>query len=222
MMKQLPERFQFRHVSHPGFTHSCKRNAVGDYEVTWARGWAEYIDQVPWRVISCGVARVAVADGKWIVVEDAPKQKEQEVGALPDEFCFQVGRGAIYQFTKVQPKVYSIVDYKDRNDSEADRSTWFEDEILEHLESGAWKMCDAPNVLTPEQERLVSQYQEQLAALDSSIKINEQTIYHHQLLISSYRSRQDDLHEKIADITGEESPKVAKAKAMKVELEKLK
>lgn len=222
---ELPNKFQFRIMKYPGFTHAAKINEWGDYEVKWARGYAQHINRVPSVTVEECWFKEYLDDGRWQIVVDKPKQKEPEAGKLPDVFCFQVPRGAIYQFTKVQPRVYNVVEYKDRDNASADRSDWPEDEIVAQLESGAWKMCDAPEekpALTAEQERTIKSYREQITALDSSIKINKQTIHHHQPLIANYLDRQDDLHEMIAAITGEEPPKVAKAKAMKAELEKLK
>jgi GAF domain-containing protein len=82
-------------------------------------------------------------------------------------------------------------------------------------------MQDKP-ALTAEQQRTLKDFKEQVAQLDQSIKLNEQDVAHKMILISSYKARQDELLDKIAEINGEELPSVTKAKGIRAELDKLK
>jgi hypothetical protein len=215
-MKNLPDSFQFRDKSNAGFTHSCKRNAHGDYEVKWARGWAECIDEVPWRVAYASEVDKLVSNGSWIVVEDTPKQKDF-ASSLPDEFYFKVFHGEVYRFAKINAHKYMCHALKDDDDC----APWSVEDIKQNLKSGVWTILDK-RPLTAEQQRQVKEFREQIDALASSIRIQEQTVEHHTRMIANYQSRQDDLHEKIAELTGEDSPNIVKAKEMKAELDKLK
>lgn len=215
-MKDLPEKFQFRHKLNKGFTHYCKLNSYGDYEVTWARGWAEVIRRVPWRVISAWEVKNAVAEGDWTVVDDVPKQEE-----LPDQFTVQHHDSHNkYVLKKKSDDVWNIYEYGGVAEANPNYP-YTSEQMTKYLKCSTWKIINKP-ALTAEQQRQLKEFREQIAQLDSSIRINEQTIEHHQRMIGNYKQRQNDLLEKIADITGEDSPSVVKAKEMKAELAKLK
>lgn len=209
-MKDLPSKFQFRHKRDTGFTHTCKINARGDYEVTWARGWANVIGEVPWRVFQKLEVEYAVNACDWMVVEDKPKQEEE----LPDEFYFLNSLGEPFKAQRLQHYWQLTCQEDGRTVSVS------EDQVKTSLKI-SWKILDK-RPLTAEQQKAVNAFREQIQQLDSSIRINEQTIEHHQRMIGNYEQRQNDLLEKIAEITGEDSPSVVKAKEMKAELAKLK
>jgi hypothetical protein len=221
-MKLLPDKFQMRTNGFPGFTHTVKLNAHGDYEVTWARGFDRKSYSMgrvlPHVVFTEEEVRKNVAGCMWYIVEDTPKQKEAEV-SLPDEFYFLVeGDDELFKAKRLNNNVFHIT-----WDSEASRegSQYLAEKISSYLKEGVWKIIDK-KPLTAEQQRALKDFQEQVAQLDSSIKLNEQTIEHHARMIANYKSRQDDLRDKIAEIMGEELPSITKAKALKAELGKLK
>lgn len=209
---KLPNKFQMRVSSIPGFTHTVTKNANGDYEVNWARGYPNKIGSLPIRTFDEWDVDRAVESGAWIVVEETPKQDNVK---LPDEFYFQVdGQGEVYHMLADRDG-YKCTDTWGN-------SAWHSHTyVVGAVKEGAWRILDK-KPLTAEQQRSLKSFQEQVAQLDSSIKLNEQTIEHHERLISNYKSRQDDLRDKIAEIMGEELPSVTKAKALKAELGKLK
>lgn len=217
---KLPDSFQFRDKADIGFTHSCKRNAYGDYEVKWARGWAERINEVPWCVAHESEVDHWVSGGGWTIVEEKPKQTAS-TSSLPDEFYVQnCDSGHIYVMKKRYEGVWDIY-YKDGVEKAYPNHAYHSDLILNYFKSGTWKILTKP-ILTTEQQRQVKEFREQIDQLSNSIRIQEQTVEHHTRMIANYRDRQDDLHEKIAELTGEDSPKIVKAKEMKAELDKLK
>lgn len=189
---KLLDKFSFRVASVPGFTHSCKRNAVGDYEVKWARGYAEHLGMIPRKCFDERDVRGIVERNGWIVVDEIEK-----VDVFPQEFYLRVPRGSVYGFSKIDSDNWLCFNPKD---SGRDTSPWHADEILDNINRGVWKLCDKPKPLTAEQQCAVKEYKEQLLALDSSIKINRQTIAHHERLISNYEARQEDVKAKIKEI----------------------
>lgn len=210
----LPDVFQMRTLGFLGFTHKVAKNAHGDYEVIWARGFPQKVGTVPQVVWTEDAVMQNVNQCSWYVVtEDKPKHS---TSSFPDEFYFKVPRGEVYRFAKISSHKYMCHALKDANDC----APWSVEDIKQHLKSGVWTMVSKP--LTPEQQRQVKAFKEQIDQLSNSIRIQEQTVEHHTRMIANYLARQDDLQEKIASITGEESPKIVKAKEMKAELDKLK
>jgi hypothetical protein len=56
--------------------------------------------------------------------------------------------------------------------------------------------------LSQEDQRRKKDFEEQVQQLNSAIKLNEQTIEHHERLISNYKSRQQDLQDMIKKLEG--------------------
>lgn len=219
-MKELPIKFQMRAYGFPEFTHTVKMNGWGDYEVTWARGFDRLSHSMggslPNKVFDVEKVKQFVRNCEWFVIEDKPKQKES-ADSLPDEFYFKLyGQGCVYKM-KRDGDGYHCTDPHAPADEGGHHTYAF---TKRTIEEGSWVVCNAP--LTAEQQKAVNAFREQIQQLDSSIKINEQDIEHKLRLIANYKQRQNDLLEKIAEITGEDSPSVVKAKEMKAELAKLK
>jgi hypothetical protein len=210
---KLPDKFQMRVSRIPGFTHTVTKNTHGDYEVNWARGYPNKIGSLPRKTFDEGYVDQTVESGEWIVVEDTPKQDDMK---LPDEFYYRHRYGHVSGFAKRVANGFDIIW------ADCDGCIFFAESLVNYfVDNGLWKILDK-RPLTAEQQRTLKNFQEQVAQLDSSIKLNEQTIEHHTRLIANYKSRQDDLRDKIAEIMGEELPSVTKAKALKAELGKLK
>jgi hypothetical protein len=187
----LPNTFQFRVDAYPGYTHTAKQNAHGDYEVKWARGWHLVKNPIERTVAHEHEVQEWVNNGGWLVVEDKPKQ-----GKLPDEFYFDCFEDdTIYKATR------DGTDFRiEWSGMRADiPCRYTEAQLTERFNSGDWKFLHK-KPLTPEQQRTIKDFKEQLLALDSSIKISEQDIEHKQRLIGNYKARQDTLREKIEAI----------------------
>lgn len=191
---KLPEKFQMR-VSHlKGFTHQVSLNSLGDYEVSWARGYPNHIRAVPRKVFDRADVIGLVSEGFWIVVE-VPEQKKQEE-ALPDEFdVVHTYSGNGYTLKKSAEDDWRIY-RKDRPANLNHRYT--EQYIKANLDSGVWELI-VKKPLTDEQQKANKRIREEVAALDSSIKLNEQDIHHKQLLIRSYEERKAILLTKIVE-----------------------
>jgi hypothetical protein len=218
----LPNKFQMRVKKYPGFTHEVKINGWGDYEVKWARGFPFAFGELPRVVFDSHEVHVCLEFGDWIIVEDKPKQKEEDfASSLPDEFYFEY-LGWTYFVKRNTDKwdafTCNAAGLVERKVSDGPYSAkTFEGQF----KKGTWKLLDK-KPLTPEQERQLKDFNEQIAALDQSIKLNQQDIAHKERLIGNYQQRKEDLQEKIAELKGEESPKLVKAKQMKAEMGKLK
>jgi hypothetical protein len=206
-MKELPGSFQMRVKGYPAYTHKVKRNAHGDYEVTWARGWAEVIQQVPWRIADSREVENAIRDGDWIVVEDKPKQKDvlldvsasaKPAAQLPSQFYFK----HIDSHIVFKAALDSVCPgYNITWDKQGHESFFYIEDAATYVGDGRWKILDKP-VRTPEQERALKQYKEQIAQLDSSIRINEQSVEHYLRLIAGYEERQKELLAKVEELEG--------------------
>jgi hypothetical protein len=189
MMKQLPDKFQFRDKDLPGYTHTATLHDYGDYKVKWARGWAQVIGVIPDSVIDKNNVKCWVENGCWIIVNDTPKQKE---ASLPDEFYIEVPRGAIYKFVAIDECTFMC----HALDGSKETAPWSYNDISAYIKSKVWKIVDK-KPLTTEQQRTLKEFKEQIAQLDSSIKLNEQDIEHRNRLIGNYKARQNDLRKKI-------------------------
>jgi hypothetical protein len=197
-MKQLPDKFQMRTNGFPGFTHTVKLNAHGDYEVTWARGFDRKSysmgQALPNVVFTKEEVRKNVAGCVWYIVEDKPKQEKTE--ELPDEFyCTYVGTDKVYK------GYFDGKEYRLSHPTLPAEATYHKSRFLLAVKDGRFKILDK-KPLTAEQQRTLKEFKEQVAQLDQSIKLNEQDISHKQRLISNYIARQDDLHKKIEELEG--------------------
>jgi len=227
-MKQLPNKFQMR-VSHlPSFTHSVSKNANGDYEVNWARGYPNKIRSVPRKTFEDWDAVRMVESGSWIIVDDKPKQEETKLpdewvsekppAQIPSQFYFEHknGHDAGSVCLTRDGRVWNVL-WGGRKEAGYYSYGW----IPAFVEKGVWKVIDK-KPLTAEQQRQLKEFLEHVAQLSQSIKLNEQDVAHKMMLIGSYKARQDDLLDKIAEINGEELPSITKAKGIRAELDKLK
>jgi hypothetical protein len=193
---KLPDNFQMRVSRIPGFTHTVTKNGYGDYEVNWARGYPDKIGSLPRKTFEeCDVTQM-VEYGAWVVVEDTPKQEE---ASLPDDFCVQHrDSGHKYVLKKKSYNVWNIYDPDGATEANPNYP-YTSDQINKYLASRTWKIIDK-KPLTPEQQRTLKEFKEQVQQLDSSIKLNEQDIEHRNRLIANYKARQDDLRKKIEEI----------------------
>jgi hypothetical protein len=208
---KLPHKFQMRVKDYPGYTHHVEMNAWGDYEVKWARGFVHEVGYLPQRVVASEYAENYADIGAWIVVEDKPKQEE---ASLPDEFYFLNSVGEHFKAQRQQ--FYWVL-----TSQEDGRTVSVTEYRVKSSLKTSWKIIDK-KPLTAEQQRTLKDFNEQFAQLSQSIKLNEQDVAHKMMLISSYKARQDELLDKIAEINGEELPSITKAKRIRAELDKLK
>lgn len=192
----LPDKFQFRTITNRGFTHTAKKNAVGDYEVEWAKGWLKLNNNTdPWIVISEGEAEYFVNSGGWIVVDDAPKAAVKD--ALPDDFYFQLTDNddkEVFRAKRSGEDSY-IVTWQS---SSAGREGmhYGKRQVEDIVARKVWTILDKPS-LTPEQQRANKEFQEQIAALEAGIRISEQAEDHQQRMQAQYRERIETLKSKI-------------------------
>jgi hypothetical protein len=196
MMKQLPDKFQFRVDTHPGYTHTATRLAYGAYEINWARGWHKAIGEIKRLTCTSDDAHDWVKSGGWLVVDEAPKQEDV---VLPDEFYFNVeGDDELFKAKRLNGKMFHIT-WNSAGGREGSHYT--EQKISSYLKEGDWKILDK-KPLTAEQKRDLKDFEEQIAQLEQSIKLNEQDVEHKLRLIGNYRARQDDLRDKIKELEG--------------------
>jgi hypothetical protein len=200
MMKQLPDKFQMRTDDFPGFTHTVKLNAHGDYEVTWARGFDRKSYSMGRKLPNVVFAQEEVLDAVqslwWVIVEDTPKQKGAN---LPDEFYFLNSQD--YTFKAERDLRTKYFNFESIDSPYSSKGAFSESEAQECLKCGLWKILDKPS-LTAEQQRALNEFKEQVAQLDQSIKLNEQDVEHKLRLIGNYRARQDELRAKIKELEG--------------------
>lgn len=192
---KLPEKFQMRHTDNAGFTHCVKR--VGDkFKVKWARGWAEDLYRRKGKVLYYNNFDEEdiveyIKRGSWIIVDEKKPQEE----ALPDVIHFKL-YGNPYVLTKSgcnwQCWHKGQVGNKDRG------SYYSEEELKKYFADGTWERYE-PVVLTAEQQRANKDCQERIAALNSSIKLNQQDIEHRNRLIANYEQQIKDLKAKIVE-----------------------
>lgn len=195
----LPDVFQMRTLGLPGYTHKVKKNAHGDYEVQWARGFPQKVGIVPTCVWTEDQVRQNINQCSWYLIDDTPKAPvKQAEFTLPDEFYF-VCPGSAGNYT-----------YKAKITASAICVTWPEmlnpKEPIEYsvgpftamVKSGEWKIIDKPT-LTPEQIRFNKEYNEQIRALESSIKLSQQSEEHQKRLQQQYQERINDLKAKIVE-----------------------
>jgi hypothetical protein len=182
---ELPEKFSFRRKDCPGFTHSAK--VKGDeVEVKWARGWANEINEVPWEDASKESVESWVQSGRWIIVEGKPKSK------YPDVFHFINTFGGNDKLTMTRDGDEWRCWHYGNIGEEGAGCRYSESEISNRFDGGWWTPYE-PKQLTAEQIRRNKEINEMLAQLDSSIKIAEQNIEHHNRLIQSYEERKEEL-----------------------------
>jgi hypothetical protein len=193
-MKQLPDKFQFRVDTHPGYTHTATRNAYWDYEVSWARGWANVVGFVPIVLFVENEVLGLIDKKSWIFADDKPKQKEAE---LPDEFyaAHSPNSETIWHMKKDGDSWFS--NYRGMRNHVAYSETWLRNVFKE----GLWCIVEK-KTLTQEEQRALNEFKDQVAQLDSSIRIAEQNIEHQNRMIANYRQRQDDLRDKIKELEG--------------------
>jgi hypothetical protein len=196
MMKQLPDKFQMRLSATPGYTHTVKRNAHGDYEVNWARGYSNTLHVIPSKVWAQEEVLDAVQSLWWVIVEDTPKQKGAN---LPDEFYFLNSQD--YTFKAKRDLRTKYFNFESIDSPYSSKGAFSESEAQECLKCGLWKILDK-KPLTAEQQRTLNEFKEQIAQLDSSIRIAEQNIEHHNRMVANYRQRQNDLRDKIRELEG--------------------
>lgn len=199
-MKDLPHKFQFRTRKNPSFTHSCKLNAYGDYEVKWARGFFNEIGRVLYVVYSRKELEEKFESNSWIIVVDKPKQ-ENSASSLPDEFLVQHSdSGNKYILKRVSESVWHI--YGTNGTKEVNPNYPYSlERILGYIEQGAWKIVNKPT-LTAEQQKQLKEFKEQIAQLEQSIKLNQQDICHKERLVANYEQRKSDVLSKIAELEG--------------------
>lgn len=194
---KLPEKFQYRVHHSPGFTHTAKMLENGDLKVKWARGWDYHITQKTGEksnaqpIMPRRNVEKFVQDGRWIVIVDKKKPHED---ALPDVFYIETKLGN--NFKCVRNGVgYNFIrkDGEITLDSPIDVIT-----IKSALIAGSWKIVDK-KLLTAEQQRANKDFRERIAALESSIKLNQQDIHHKELLIKNYECQIEDLKAKIVE-----------------------
>jgi hypothetical protein len=195
-MKQLPDKFQFRVDTHPGYTHTATRLAHGAYEINWARGWHKAIDKIKWLTCTADEVQHWVSTEGWIIVDDTPKQKETEAN-LPDEFYAAHDPNSEVIWRMKKEGEFWFAHYKGNRNSATYNEKW----LRNVLKEGLWCIVDKP-ALTAEQKRDLKDFEEQIAQLNSAIRLNEQTIEHHNRMIANYLQRQDDLRDKIKELEG--------------------
>lgn len=206
MTTKLPNSFQFRVIGHPGHTHTAKRLNDVRYSVKWARGWDRYLyevdfdedcDPAPCKpVIDTETVQQFVDEGGWIIVEEKSKS------TLPDEFHFHTGLSGINCKATRDGDKYKVTWQSDWGDGHGLqlRDSLYNIEVLElNVKAGHWKIIEK-KPLTAQQQRFIKEFNEQIAQLDSSIKIAEQTIEHHNRMIGNYKERQETLRQKIAKL----------------------
>jgi hypothetical protein len=183
---ELPNKFTFRLNSNPHFTHSAK--VEGDVvKVKWARGWANEIDEVPWCETSKYAVEGWVSDGGWVIVEEGKKPNK-----YPDVFHFINTIGGNDKLTMTRDGDEWRCWHYGNIGEEGAGCRYSESEISNRFDGGWWTPYE-PERLTAEQLRRNKEINEQLAQLDSSIKIAEQNIEHHNRLIQSYEERKEEL-----------------------------
>jgi hypothetical protein len=189
-MMKLPDKFQFRVSAYQGYTHTAKLNAHGDYEVKWARGWHLVAAQsIDWIVATENEVQGWVNGGGWLIVDEQPKQE-----VLPDEFYFEH-----------ENKDYSGKAYREPYGwtvnwgNDWPNSFYHESWISHFINKGMWKIVDKKPI-TAEQQRQLNDFKERVAALEQSIKLNEQDVEHKKRLIANYESTKQDLLKKIEEM----------------------
>lgn len=194
----LPDKFQFRTKTNLGFTHTAKKNANGDYEVEWAKGWLKLNNNTdPWIVAPDCDIKHFVESGGWLIVNDTPKVAEQNT--LPDEFLFQCfGKGTIYTAKRVGDSFNVTWVWDEPAPDCPNFCLYSETTLRERFARGDWKILDK-KPLTAEQKRANKEFQEQIQQLESSIRIQEQTIEHHTRMICNYMERIETIKGKIVE-----------------------
>jgi hypothetical protein len=189
-MMKLPNKFQFRVKCLPGFTHTISKNAHGDYEVKWARGYPNKIREVPRAVLEECRVHSLVEVGAWIVVNDKQKQDE-----LPDEFYFKHSHCPDdMHFTKRCGDFYMTT----WNCGTEEQHTV--SGVVDYVKKFGWWIIQDKKPLTAEQQRQLNDFKERIASLEQSIKLNEQDVEHKRRLISNYEATKADLLKKIEEM----------------------
>lgn len=195
---KLPSRFTFQLKRAKGFTHSAK--VVEDQvEVKWSRGWHESrvgcgdepYDSI-WSVCSVDSVENWVQKGSWIIV-DQPEAKQEDT--LPDEFTLKANLfGSKFQCTRTKGG-FNFVNERGATTLDSPISEEF---ILDAIQDGAWKIIDKKPLTAP-QQKANAEYREQIQQLNNSIRIQEQTVEHHERMIANYKGRIADLEQKIVE-----------------------
>jgi hypothetical protein len=152
-------------------------------------------------VFDSDLAAELVKAVSWVVVDDKPKQ-ENSASSLPDEFYFHVVCFEDEELYKATREIGDnfLVTWESSAMGQVGTS-YTEGRIQRYLANGDWKIMTKP-VLTAEQQKQLKEFKEQVAQLDSSIKLNEQDIEHRNRLIANYKERQEVLRKKIAELEG--------------------
>lgn len=195
-MITVPDNFQFRIDGEPGYTHSGKVSD-GMCKVVWARGFDRYyMDKTGTTIFpntewSLQEAAVQFVNRRWMLVVDEAAQEQ----ALPNEFYFSIeGNRNTYKgvvdagsvgvtWTHMKCAAPAKYDYQ---------------QVVKLMRKGKWKIIDK-KPLSTEQRKANKEAREQVQALESSIKINQQDIAHKERLIASYEERKQDLLNKIVE-----------------------
>lgn len=205
-MRQLPDKFQMRVSAMPHFTNTVKRNAYGDYEVTWARGYPEALGKIPVKVFLAEQMEWIVGEGYWVVVEDKPKQEETKLSdewvspkppaQIPSQFYFAHKEGDCSGSVSLRKdgKGWDVL-WDGEKKAEYYSYNW----VPAFINNGSWKILDK-KPLTAEQQRSLKEFREQVQQLTNSIKIQEQDVEHKRRLISNYVQRQQELVAKIKEL----------------------
>lgn len=188
----LPSKFQFRLYEHQGYTHIAEQVSPGAYKIKWARGWHNIVNAIEWTDCLDSEIQGWVDDGGWIIVDDTPEQKKQEE-ALPDFFlCTYDSREEPYNAEVIGDRVYVWLDGWET------KASYTVENFKALIGKGGFQVLDK-RPLTAEQQRSNKEYREQIATLESSIRLNEQDIEHKKRLIASYEGRKSDLLKKIVE-----------------------
>lgn len=196
---KLPNKFQMRLKEYPGFTHVVTVTLNHDYKcnseylsVKWARGFAEKLNIVPNKLVHNENAKTLIAQGTWLIVDEKAKQKKQE-GCLPDFFrCTYAGREQPYNAEVINNKVYV---WLDGWPTKAEYKIQYFKALIG---KGGFQILDK-KPLTAEQQRENKRIREEIAALEQSVKLNQQNIEHYTKLCANYLERIAQLEEKIVE-----------------------
>jgi hypothetical protein len=198
----LPDKFQMRTNTHPGFTHTVKRNAWGDYEVNWARGYHNVIHGKPRVTWDQQAVEERLQDLAWNIVDEQKAEKEAAKApvkeSLPDVFHFVMTGSndtTVFKATKGDDKY--VVSWTE--DYGRKGQTNYSVKMVQNIVSeGGWTVVEKTPI-TAEQQRLNKELNEQIAALQSSVRISEQNVEHQRRLQANYNERIDALKSKLVE-----------------------
>lgn len=188
---KLPDKFQFRVAGYTGYTHVAKRLDNNEFKIYWARGWGEDVQRIEWFVCEEGEISKFVTTGNWIIADEKKAQEQ----SLPDEF-YIISNGTKYIMIKSGAGWRCW--YPDQIGHGWHGAMYDKEQIEYFVEAGYWKIINK-KPLTVEQKRFNKEYREQIAQLESSIRIHEQSIEHYNRLIGNYCERIETLKSKIVE-----------------------